>query len=122
MVGGRPAKREKTTKVYVNEKILDVDKEMLDTMGEPVCEVQDERPIMATQIHKALTYLLWATVHYDPPAWAAVDGNVDIYEADQWEDLNQKEASIMWDGQGLPEAYWHKIQGYQRITATVSYT
>ena len=107
---------------------MDVDKEMLDTMGgreehvQPVCEIQDERPILDTRIHKALTYVLRATVHYDPPAWAAVDGNVDIYEADQWDDPNQREASLMWDGQGLSEIYWRKVREYQRITATVSYT
>ena len=130
VVGGRPAnlKRERTAKVYVQDKILDVDKEMLETLGgreeqiQPACQLSDTSLIMDTRIYKALTYLLQATTHYDPPEWVAVDGNVDVYEAGQWDDPRQMEPSVVWDAQGLEDEYWECAKTHHRITATISYS
>ena len=74
VVGGRGAKREKTRMVPVAKSLLEVDEDLLLSLGDragnlpPACCLGPGEPLIPdVRFHKPLTYLLEINTHYGAP-------------------------------------------------------
>ena len=80
VVGGPGAKREKVWIIPVADSLMEVDEDLLDSLGSLAADLPricalDPRgpPILDVRLHKALTYFLEIRTHYGALPWAGVD-------------------------------------------------
>ena len=95
VIGGRGAKREKVRMVPVAASLLEIDEDLLLSLGRHTRNLPligspelGEPPILDVRFHKTLTYLLKIHTHYGAPLWVHVDQDIDRADLEDWDEVN----------------------------------
>ena len=128
VIGGRGAKREKVRMVPVAASLLEIDEDLLPSLGQHagslplICSPNPgDPPFLDVRFHKALTYLLDIHTHCGAPLWAHVDRDVDRANLGDWDEVNGLPSVVWLSRDALDCDYGRQISTKPRITVTISH-